>query len=389
MARKLKSDKLLFTATLLLVCTSIVMVYSASAVIAREKWQQPYLLLFKQAAWVLIGLSLVPIVMRIDYRSYRQPLVIWTALGLAAVALVAVLFSTPVNGASRWLHVGPLGVQPSELAKLAIILFTAALLERRMDRIDELSHALLPIGLTTGAIVGLILVEPDLGTAVSVLVISSAMVFAAGISYRYVLGLVLVAVPALYVVVMASAYRVQRVMAFLDPWSDPQGSGYQMIQSMIAVGTGGFFGRGLMGGVQKLFYLPEPHNDFIYAVIAEELGLIGATTVLACFCVITWRGLRTAMRAPDRFGTFLAVGLTVMIAFQAFLNISVVTGIAPTKGIPLPFVSAGGSSLLINLIGMAILLNVSQHASSSNGGSYAASHGGLHVVTMATAKPDA
>ena len=389
MARKLKSDKLLFTATLLLVCTSIVMVYSASAVIAREKWQQPYLLLFKQAAWVLIGLSLVPIVMRIDYRSYRQPLVIWTALGLAAVALVAVLFSTPVNGASRWLHVGPLGVQPSELAKLAIILFTAALLERRMDRIDELSHALLPIGLTTGAIVGLILVEPDLGTAVSVLVISSAMVFAAGISYRYVLGLLLVAVPALYVVVMASSYRVQRVMAFLDPWSDPQGSGYQMIQSMIAVGTGGFFGRGLMGGVQKLFYLPEPHNDFIYAVIAEELGLIGATTVLACFCVITWRGLRTAMRAPDRFGTFLAVGLTVMIAFQAFLNISVVTGISPTKGIPLPFVSAGGSSLLINLLGMAILLNVSQHASSSNGGSYAASHGGPHVVTMAMAKPDA
>jgi cell division protein FtsW len=389
MARKLKSDKLLFTATLLLVCTSIVMVYSASAVIAREKWQQPYLLLFKQAAWVLIGLSLVPIVMRIDYRSYRQPLVIWTALGLAAVALVAVLFATPVNGASRWLHVGPLGVQPSELAKLAIILFTAALLERRMDRIDELSHALLPIGLTTGAIVGLILVEPDLGTAVSVLVISSAMVFAAGISYRYVLGLVLVAVPALYVVVMASAYRVQRVMAFLDPWSDPQGSGYQMIQSMIAVGTGGFFGRGLMGGVQKLFYLPEPHNDFIYAVIAEELGLVGATTVLACFCVITWRGLRTAMRAPDRFGTFLAVGLTVMIAFQAFLNISVVTGIAPTKGIPLPFVSAGGSSLLINLIGMAILLNVSQHASSSNGGSYAASHGGSHVVKMAMAKTDA
>ncbi len=389
MARKLKSDKLLFTATLLLVCTSIVMVYSASAVIAREKWQQPYLLLFKQAAWVLIGLSLVPIVMRIDYRSYRQPLVIWTALGVAAVALVAVLFSTPVNGASRWLHVGPLGVQPSELAKLAIILFTAALLERRMDRIDELSHALLPIGLTTGAIVGLILVEPDLGTAVSVLVISSAMVFAAGISYRYVLGLVLVAVPALYVVVMASAYRVQRVMAFLDPWSDPQGSGYQMIQSMIAVGTGGFFGRGLMGGVQKLFYLPEPHNDFIYAVIAEELGWIGATTVLACFCIITWRGLRTAIRAPDRFGTFLAVGLTVMIAFQAFLNISVVTGIAPTKGIPLPFVSAGGSSLLINLLGMAILLNVSQHASSSNGGSYAASHGGPHVVTMAMAKPDA
>ncbi len=385
MARKLKSDKLLFTATLLLVCTSVVMVYSASAVIATENGQQSYLFLFKQAAWVLIGLSLVPIVMRIDYRCYRQPMVIWTGLGVAAVALVAVLFAAPVNGASRWLHVGPLGVQPSELAKMAIILFTAALLERRMDRIDELSYSVLPLGVTVGVIVGLILVEPDLGTAVSVLVIAGAMVFAAGIGYRYVFGLVLVAVPALYLVVMASPYQVQRVKTFLDPWSDAQGSGYQVIQSMIAVGTGGFFGSGLMGGVQKLFYLPEPHNDFIYAVIAEELGLLGATTVLACFCVITWRGLRTATRAPDRFGAFLAIGLSTMIAFQALLNISVVIGLAPTKGIPLPFVSAGGSSMLINLLGMAILLNVSQHTSSS----YEGSHGGAHVVTMAMAKPDA
>ena len=162
---------------------------------------------------------------------------------------------------------------------------------------------------------------------------------------------------------MTSDYRRRRVMAFLDPWDDPLGDGFQMIQSMIAVGTGGIFGRGLMGGVQKLFYLPEPHTDFIYAVISEELGLIGATVVLACFCVITWRGLRTAMRAPDRFGAFLALGLTTMVAFQAFFNISVVLGLLPTKGIPLPFVSSGGSSLLINLVGMGILLNISQHAS--------------------------
>lgn len=377
MARKLKSDKLLFTATLLLVCTSIVMVYSASAVIATERWQDPYRFLFKQAAWVLIGLSLMPIVMRIDYRSYRQPVVIWTGLGIVTVALIAVLFSKEVNGARRWMLLGPLGIQPSELAKIAIIIFTAALLERRMERINELSYALLPIGLATGGIVGLVLIEPDLGTAVSILVIASAMVFAAGVSYRYVVGLAIAAIPALWVVIMTSPYRVQRMMAFLDPWSDPQGGGYQVIQSMIAVGTGGIFGTGIMGGVQKLFYLPEPHNDFIYAVIAEELGLLGATTVLVCFCLITWRGLRTASRAPDRFGALLAVGLTVMIAFQALLNISVVTGLAPTKGIPLPFVSAGGSSLLINLLGMAILLNVSQHASSP------------HVVTMAMAKPDA
>jgi len=377
MARKLKSDKLLFTATLLLVCISIVMVYSASAAIATERWQEPYRFLFKQAAWVLIGLSLMPIVMRIDYRSYRQPVVIWTALGIVTIALIAVLFSKEVNGARRWMLLGPLGIQPSELAKIAIILFTAALLERRMERINELSYALLPIGLATGGIVGLVLIEPDLGTAVSILVIASAMVFAAGVSYRYVVGLIIAAIPALWLVIMTSPYRVQRMLAFLDPWSDPQGGGYQVIQSMIAVGTGGIFGTGLMGGVQKLFYLPEPHNDFIYAVIAEEFGLLGATTVVVCFCLITWRGLRTASRAPDRFGALLSVGLTAMIAFQALLNISVVTGLAPTKGIPLPFVSAGGSSLLINLLGMAILLNVSQHASSP------------HVVTMAMAKPDA
>ncbi len=380
MARKLKSDKLLFTATLLLICTSVVMVYSASAVVATERFQQPYQLLFKQAAWVLIGLSLVPIVMRIDYRCYREPVVIWTGLGLATAALVAVLFAPPINGASRWLGVGPLGVQPSELAKIVIVVFTAALLERRMDRIDELGYSLLPIGVVTGVVVGLILIEPDLGTAVSVMVVTGVMVFTAGVGYRYVVGLALVTLPALYLVIMATEYRRQRVLAFLDPWSDPLGSGYQMIQSMIAVGTGGFLGRGLMGGVQKLFYLPEPHNDFIYAVIAEELGLVGATMVLACFCVIVWRGLRTAMRAPDRFGSFLAIGLTTMIAFQAFFNISVVLGIAPTKGIPLPFVSAGGSSLLVSLLGMAILLNVSQHTCVPDTGT---------MATMATAKPDA
>jgi cell division protein FtsW len=380
MARKLKSDKLLFTATLLLICTSVVMVYSASAVIAGERFQQPYQFLFKQAAWVLIGLSLVPIVMRIDYRCYRQPAVIWTALGLTIAALVAVLFAPPVNGASRWLGIGPLGVQPSELAKITVIVFTAALLERRMDRIDDLGYSLFPIGAVTGAIVGLILVEPDLGTAASVMVIAGVMVFTAGVSYRYVIGLGLVALPALYVVIMSTEYRRQRVLAFLDPWSDPLGSGYQMIQSMIAVGTGGIFGRGLMGGVQKLFYLPEPHNDFIFAVIAEELGLFGATMVLVCFCVIAWRGLRTATRAPDRFGALLAVGLTVMLTFQAFFNISVVLGLAPTKGIPLPFVSAGGSSLLVSLLGMAMLLNVSQHACAP---------AGAGLATMATPKPDA
>jgi cell division protein FtsW len=377
MARKLKSDKLLFTATVLLVCTSVVMVYSASAFIAMENQGDPYLYLFKQATWAVLGLALVPVMMRIDYRTYRQPIVIWTGLAVVSIALVAVLFGHARNGANRWLGFGSLGVQPSELAKIVVILFIAALLERRMDRIDEPTYSLLPIGIVLAVIVALVLREPDLGTSVSIVVIAAVMIFAAGIDYRYVAAVVLAALPALYFLLAFSDYRWRRVMAFLNPWANPLGDGFQMIQSMIAVGTGGIAGRGLMGGVQKLFYLPEPHNDFIYAVISEELGLIGASIVLACFCVITWRGLRTSLRAPDRFGSFLALGLTTMVAFQAFFNISVVLGLLPTKGIPLPFVSYGGSSLLINLLGMGILLNVSQHTSST------------HVITTTMPTQDA
>ena len=378
MARKLKSDKLLFGATLLLVCTSVVMVYSASAVLALEKMHDPHYFLVKQAVWVLIGLCALPIVMRIDYRTYRDPAVIWTLVGIVTLALIAVLFGIKRNGATRWLSItSGLGVQPSELAKLAIIIFTAAVLERRMHRIDDVSHSLLPIGVVLGGIVALILLQPDLGTAFSIAMIGSVMVFAAGLNYSYLAGLFVASVPALYLLLAGSEYRWRRVEAFLDPWSDPLGKGHQMIQSMIAVGTGGILGRGLMGGMQKLFYLPEPHNDFIYAVIAEELGFIGATVVVGCFCVITWRGLRAAMRAPDQFGAFMAIGLTTMMAFQALLNISVVLGLLPTKGIPLPFVSAGGSSLLINMVGMGILLNISQHASPA------------HVVTTSLPPPNA
>ena len=371
MARKLKSDKLLFTATLLLVCASVVMVYSASAVIAMETLNRPNLFLYKQGTWALLGLLLMPLVMRVDYRYYRQPVVLWTALVLVALALVIVLFGPRINGARRWFGVAGVGVQPSELAKIVVIFFVAAILERRMDRIDEIGYALLPIGVVVGVMVALIMLQPDIGTALTILLIAAAMVFAAGISYRYLLGLALVSLPAFYILVMSADYRRRRMLSFLNPWDDPLGDGFQVIQSMIAVGTGGVFGRGLMAGVQKLFYLPYPHTDFIYAVIGEELGLAGTTLTLLCFAVITWRGLRTAARAPDRFGAFLALGLTAMIAVQAFFNISVVLGLLPTKGIPLPFVSFGGSSLLISMLGMGILLNVSQHASTT------------HVITTA------
>ena len=369
MARKLKSDKLLFTATLALVCASLVMVYSASAAIGMEQQyhQRPAYFLVKQITFALVGLALIPILMKIDYRHYRQPVVIWSALGLLAFALVGVLLFGPrLNGARRWFGFAGVGVQPSEFAKLVVIIFVSAILERRMDRIDDLRYSLFPVAVAIGGIVGLIMLEPDLGTALSIILIVSAMVFAAGISYRYLIGLALVAVPAATIVLLSADYRRRRMMVFLDPWQDPLGDGFQVIQSLIAVGTGGLFGRGLMNGVQKLFYLPYPHTDFIYSVIGEELGLAGCTVVLACFGVIAWRGLRTAMRAPDRFGAFLALGITAMIIIQAFFNMSVTLGLLPTKGIPLPFVSFGGSSLLVSLIGMGILLNVSQHASASH-----------------------
>jgi len=367
MARKLKSDKVLFIATILLVALSVVMFYSASAPMALDRYGRASFFLIKQGMWALLGIALLHVVMRIDYRCYREPAFIWTCLALVVVALIAVFLRPPVNGARRWLGIGGIGMQPSELAKLVAIFFIAALLERRMHRIDEIGYALMPIAIVVFGLVALILPEPDFGTSMSLLLIAAVMVFAAGLNYRYIAGALLCALPALYILVMGSAYRRRRTLAFLNPWDDPLGDGFQIIQSLIAVGTGGIWGKGLMNGVQKLFYLPEPHTDFIFSVISEELGLVGATVVIVCFCVLAWRGVRVALRAPDSFGAFLALGLTTMVAVQAFVNISVVLGMMPTKGIPLPFISNGGSSLLINLVGMGILLNVSQHASTSEG----------------------
>ena len=365
MARKLKSDKVLFLATLLLVCASAVMVYSASAVLAMGRFQQPpYFFLLKQMLWAILGIGLLGIAMRVDYRLLRRPLVIRSALAVSVVALVAVFFGPAINGTRRWFSIGGVGIQPSELAKVAVILFVAAALERRMESMDRaVFRALGPVVLVTGLVCGLIVLEPDFGTAFTLSAIVGVMVFAAGLPYRYLAGATLVLAPALVAVMISEPYRVQRLLTFLDPWADQYGHGYQIIQSQIAVGTGGVLGQGLMAGVQKLFYLPHPHTDFIYAVIAEETGLVGAFVVLLCFGVILWRGLEIATAAPDRFGAFLALGITMMVSFQAFFNISVVLGLLPTKGIPLPFVSAGGSSMLINLLAMGILLNVSQHTS--------------------------
>ena len=359
MARTLKSDKILFWATLLLVGASVVMVYSASAV------QADSTLLIRQLVWSAIGLLLLLGVMRVDYHQLKRPVVIWGLLGLTVVALAAVFFFTQRKGTYRWIALGGLTWQPSELAKLAAVVFSAALLERRMHRVNDVAYALVPIGVVTLLLAGLIIVQPDFGTATVLTLIVTAMVFAAGLSYRYLVGTALVLLPTAMMLILSTAYRRRRLYAYLDPWSQQLGDGFQAVQSFIAVGSGGLLGRGLMAGVQKVFYLPEAHNDFIYSVIGEEIGLIGTTMILVAFGVVAWRGLRVALLAPDRFGSLLAVGVTMMVALQAFLNMSVVIGLLPTKGIPLPLVSSGGSSLVVTLVAMGVLLNISQQSSAT------------------------
>jgi cell division protein FtsW len=366
MARKLKWDRWLFVTTLALVVVSIVMVFSASKVLAAEKYGQPNLFLIKQAMFAVVGVGAMLVAMRVDYERYRDPRVVVPILVLSFVALVAVLFIGPkINGTRRWFGVAGVGIQPSELAKFAMILFAAVVLEQRISRLQD-PKALVPIAVVLVPTLLLIMRQPDYGSSVVVLAIVLVMVIAAGLPMRH---LAVLGVPVLLLIAGAAVwepYRVRRLLAFWNPWEHRFGDGFQVVQSLIAVGTGGVTGRGLGYGVQKLFYLPYPHTDFIFAVVSEELGLIGASAMLIGFCIITWRGLKTALHAPDAFGSFLALGLTTMIAVQAFVNISVVLGLLPTKGITLPFISAGGSSLVMSLAGMGVLLNISQRASATS-----------------------
>jgi cell division protein FtsW len=362
-ARKLKRDRVLFITTMALLAASMVMVYSASAVIAQEKNGDASYYAMKQGMFILIGIIGMAAAMNVEYTHYRHARVVGTLLAVTIAALILVLLIGPeIKGARRWFSVKGFGVQPSELAKIAMVFLTAYFLERRMDRIDEPRYALLPVAAALVVVLGLILAGKDLGTSVAIFGTVLVMVFAAGLPYRY-LGWIAAGVAPVLTYLLSEPYRRDRQTAFLHPEKDPLGTGFQIIQSKIAVGTGGLTGLGIGDGVQKRFYLPEPHTDFIYASISEEAGLAGATIILLCFAIIIWRGIRTTLRAPDRFGSLTALGLTMMIGAQAFVNISVVLGLLPTKGIPLPFVSYGGSSIIVGLTAMGVLLNISQHAS--------------------------
>ncbi|HYE24514.1 MAG TPA: putative lipid II flippase FtsW [Clostridia bacterium] len=360
MAKRVSVDRWLFGVTLLLVVIGLVMVFSASAVVANERYDSPYYFLFRQLIWAVAGLIGMIVLMNIDYRRYNNPVVVFGCIAFTSILLVSVFFLDRSHNTHRWIRFGMFSFQPSELAKPTLILFLAWFLAERFKDIDDWRHTLLPAALPTMVFTALIVKQPDLGTAMACFAITAAVLFTAGMHWKWLGYAALASVLPLYFLIFRTPWRFKRILAFLDPFADPQGSGFHIIQSMIAVGTGGVTGLGLMEGKQKLFYLPEPQTDFIFAVIAEEWGLIGATIVVALFAVFCFRGIRTALTTRDSFARFLAVGITAMIGVQALFNISVVLGMLPTKGIPLPFVSYGGSSLFISLVSVGVLLNITR-----------------------------
>jgi cell division protein FtsW len=362
MAKRVSVDGWLFTVTLLLVFLGLVMVFSASAIMAKERFGSGYFFLSKQLGWAVAGMAAMAIGMKIDYKRYKQPAVVFSVLGVTTLLLILVFFLDRSHNTHRWIHLAGFSLQPSELAKPALILFLAFFLENRTREMKDWRRTLLPAIAPTLVFLLLIVAQPDLGTAIACAAITVCIMYVAGLDMKYLGYAVLGSLLPLYFLIFHVAYRRARIFAFLNPYSDPQGRGFHIIQSLIAVSTGGITGTGLMEGKQKLFYLPEPHTDFIFSVTAEELGLIGGLVVVALFATFLWRGVRTALRTQDLFGRFQVVGITSMVVVQAFINISVVLGMMPTKGIPLPFISYGGSSLFITLACVGVLLNVSKQA---------------------------
>jgi cell division protein FtsW len=362
MAKRVSVDRWLFTVTMLLVFVGLVMVFSASAVMARERFGSPYAFLSKQLVWAAAGLVAMVVAMRVDYRRYKHPALVFSMMGLTTLLLISVFFLDRSHNTHRWFRVGGFSFQPSELAKPVLILFLAYFLESRVRAMDDWRKTLVPAAVPVVALLGLIVLQPDLGTAIACAAIAACILYVAGMQLRYFGYAFGASLLPLYFLIFHVSWRRDRILAFLNPYADRQKTGFHIIQSLIAVGTGGVTGTGLMEGKQKLFYLPEPHTDFIFAVTAEELGLVGAMFVVTLFAIFLWRGMRASWRTENIFGRYLAVGITSMVVLQAFINISVVLGMMPTKGIPLPLVSYGGSSLFVTLACVGVLLNITKQA---------------------------
>ena len=365
MARKLAPDKWLFAATTGLSLFGVVMVYSASAIMADRDNGSQFYYVIKQGVWVAIGFVVMLLAMQFNYQQLKNKRIVYGLLVVSTITLLSVFGFSAINGAHRWIKLPGLSIQPSEISKLALIIFLAYFLEKRAGEETDFWRTFVPCGFVTAWLAALVVVEPDFGTALMLALIFVVMIYTAG---ARLLHLGMAAAPALLAaagLLIFVPFRMKRLVTFLDPWADPQGGGFQVVQSLISVGSGGTNGLGFAQGKQKMLFLPFAHSDFIFAVIGEELGLVGSLAVVAVFALFLWRGIRTALLAPDRFGMLLSLGIVTGIVAQALFNISVVLSLVPTKGIPLPFISYGGSSLVPTLAAVGILLNVSQHASGS------------------------
>ncbi|MCZ6769884.1 MAG: putative lipid II flippase FtsW [Acidobacteria bacterium] len=360
MNRRIPYDEGLIVIVLALLGFGLIMVFSASTVVSAELYGSQTWIFTRQLLFVILGLVTLMVSMKIDYHFYERRSVIYSLLTLSLLLLVFLLVVPGSSGVQRWIRFGPANFQPSELAKLAVILFSSFYLATRKEELHSFKQGVLPYLAVVGTVVFLVLIEPDLGTAASIALTAGFLLFLGGVRYRYLLGLLLAVIPALYFLVVLVPYRLNRILAFLYPERDPYGIGYQIRQSLIAVGSGGWNGLGYAQGKQKLFFLPEPHTDFIYAVVGEEFGFLGCVTVLVLFGLLFWRGTRIAVRAESAFGTYLGLGIACMIVFQAFVNMSMVISLLPTKGLPLPFISMGGSSMIMTMAAVGILLNISR-----------------------------
>jgi len=360
MPYKPSNDRILFSTAGFLTIFGLVMVYSASSVVASSQHGMSSYYFLRQLLHAGLGFMLLILLMNVDYHVWQKPKAITVMLVICAAVLLFVLTQPKVNGAHRWLRSGTfISFQPSEAAKFIVLVFIAAYLHRYEREINRPLRRLLPLVIVVGLFAGLIAIEPDLGQALCICMISAILLFVAGLTWQYFAGAALLVIPGFYFFVMRVPFRWERIRAFLNPFHDPFGTGWQISQSLTAVGSGGFSGLGLGASKQKLFFLPEASSDFIYAVIGEELGLIGTCAVVLGFLIFFYRGMKIVCRSPDRFGFYLGLGITLMVVLQAFINISMVLAMMPTKGIALPFMSQGGSSLLLNLLATGVLLNLS------------------------------
>ncbi|MGQ0549583.1 MAG: putative lipid II flippase FtsW [Armatimonadota bacterium] len=361
--RRRPPDLILFAAVSALAGLGLVMVYSASSAVAFDRLDDSAYFLKRQAMWIALGLGAMWLARSVHYqrlRAYTVPLLLFAAVCMVAVLIPGI--GRVAGGARRWITAGPFSFQPVEIAKLAMVLYLSHIVTRRGAAIRDFRGGVIPPLALTAGFGLLVLRQPDMGSALLLGAVTIVVLFLAGARVFHLAGVAVAAVPVMALAVAAADYRLARVVAFLDPWRDPQGSGFHIIQSLLAFGSGGILGVGLGASRQKFFYLPERHTDFIFAILGEELGLLGTIGLLVLFALLAYRGWRIARAAPDRFGALLASGITATIVAQALLNMGVATGVLPVTGIPLPLVSFGGSSLVVTMFQVGILLNISQYA---------------------------